>query len=93
MKRRTFLTSTATGLAATVALPATSAAATPRAAFWAKYLTALHGSVPAAQVATFSGSTIAAAAEAKTALDAANTLSRAARWLTDAPLDSEGGPA
>ena len=93
MKRRSFLAGTATGFVATAALPLAQTAATPRAAFWARYLTSLHGTVPASQIAAFSGSTIAAASQAQTALNASKTLSRAARWLSEGPLDSEDDAA
>ena len=53
--------------------------------FWAKYLTALHGSVPAKQIAVFSGSTMAAAAEAKIALDGSKALRRFAHWAGEQP--------
>lgn len=64
------------------------AASQAKTGFWAKYLTALHGSVPARQIAVFSGSTIAAAAEAQTALNAPKTLRRFARWVTEDEPDA-----
>lgn len=90
MKRRTFLGSSLTALGTATLLPAVPMASTasPKAGFWARYLSALHGSVPARQVAMFSGSTLAAATEAQAAIQVPSAVRRlAARALQEPSED------
>lgn len=92
MNRRSFL-ATASAAAATSVAPALPlrAAAPAAGGFWANYLTALHGSVPAAQLATFSARPalpVVAAGVARLPMRH-DWLNRAARRLSAQVIDPE----